>query len=72
MTLDSDLASAFARVALANVTREYPHKLDHLLTAPPGDLTPRSVHLAFYGSYDWPTRVLRATPPWPPTLPLQH
>jgi len=29
--LNSGLASAWARVALANVAREYPRKLDHLL-----------------------------------------
>jgi hypothetical protein len=51
------LASAFARAALANVTREYPRKLDHLLAAAPGDLTPRTVHPAFYGSYDWHSAV---------------
>ena len=57
MTLGPDDAFAFARVALANVRREYPHKLDHLLAAPPGDLTPSSVHPAFYGSFDWHSAV---------------
>jgi len=55
--IDPDLAERFARVALANVTREYPRKLDHLLAAPPGDLTPRANHPAFYGSYDWHSAV---------------
>ena len=32
MTLTPELGGAFARAALANVTREYPRKLDHLLT----------------------------------------
>ena len=32
MTLTPELGAAFARAALANVTREYPRKLDHLLT----------------------------------------
>lgn len=55
--LDARLAAVFARVALANITREYPRKLDHLLAGPPGDLTPRRVHPAFYGSYDWHSAV---------------
>ena len=55
--LTPELAAAFARAALANVTREYPRKVDHLLTAPHGDLTPRTVHPAFYGSYDWHSAV---------------
>ena len=56
-TLTAGLAASFARVALANVTREYPRKLDHLLTAPHGDLTARTMHPAFYGSYDWHSAV---------------
>ena len=55
--LTPELAGSFARVALANVAREYPRKLDHLLAAPHGDLTPRKVHPAFYGSYDWHSAV---------------
>jgi hypothetical protein len=31
MRLEPGLAAAFARVAIANVVRAYPHKLDHLL-----------------------------------------
>lgn len=55
--LSIDLAAGFAQAALANVTREYPRKLDHLLDAPHGDLTPRRIHPAFYGSYDWHSAV---------------
>ena len=57
MTLNFELASAFAQAALANVTREYPRKLDHLLESPHGDLTPHQIHPAFYGSYDWHSAV---------------
>lgn len=55
--IDSALAARFLEVALANVTRAYPRKLDHLLAAPPGDLSPRALHPAFYGSYDWHSAV---------------
>lgn len=56
-TLSEFRARAFARVALANVTREYPRKVDHLLLAAPGELVPRRLHPAFYGSYDWHSAV---------------
>ena len=81
MTLTPELGAAFARAALANVTREYPRKLDHLLSAPHGDLTPRTVHPAFYGSYDWHSavhmhwllvRVLRLHPELPETPEIER
>jgi hypothetical protein len=34
MRLESGLAAAFARVAIANVARPYPHKLDYVLEGP--------------------------------------
>ena len=47
------LASRFARIALDNVVREYPNKPAHVLDGP-GDVSfPRTLHPAFYGSYDW-------------------
>jgi len=55
--IDAALAGRFLQVALTNVSREYPRKLDHLLASPPGDLSPRRLHPAFYGSYDWHSAV---------------
>jgi hypothetical protein len=55
--LTAELASAFARVALANVEREYPRRLDQLLVAPDTEWRPRVLHPAFYGSYDWHSAV---------------
>ncbi|HEX6317692.1 MAG TPA: DUF2891 family protein, partial [Burkholderiales bacterium] len=55
--LDPNLASAFAGVALANVQREYPRRLDQLLTAPDTEWRPRVLHPAFFGSYDWHSAV---------------
>ena len=57
MTLTGQFAGAFADVALKNVTREYPRHIIHLLTAPAADLAPRTLHPAFYGSYDWHSAV---------------
>lgn len=55
--LTAELASTFARVALANVEREYPRRLDQLLTGPGEEWQPRKLHPAFYGSYDWHSAV---------------
>ena len=51
--LTPDLASKFAAIALAHVTREYPHKLDHVLNGPVDARTPRDLHPIFFGSFDW-------------------
>jgi hypothetical protein len=53
----ADQASAFAAAALANVTREYPRHVSHLLKAPGETLDQRKLHPAFYGSYDWHSAV---------------
>jgi hypothetical protein len=53
----SEQAAAFAATALANVTREFPRHVSHLLTGPGEELAPRRVHPAFYGSYDWHSAV---------------
>jgi hypothetical protein len=53
MKLDADLTSKFARIALGHVTREYPHKLDHVLLGDEDALPPRGLHPIFYGSFDW-------------------
>jgi hypothetical protein len=51
--VEAALASRFARIALDNVVREYPNKLDHVLDGPDGVRSPRALHPAFYGSFDW-------------------
>lgn len=52
-TLTPDIAALYARTALGHVTREYPHKLDHVM-AGPGDVKgPRALHPIFFGSFDW-------------------
>jgi DUF2891 family protein len=51
--LDAQLASHMARIALGHVTKEYPHKLDHVLTSDDDALTPRVLHPIFFGSFDW-------------------
>jgi len=51
--LTTTLADQFARAALGHVTREYPGKLDHVLTGPDDLATPRALHPIFFGSFDW-------------------
>src|SRR2546430_17586261 len=46
-------AAAFARLALANVEREFPNKLDHVMASAADVATPRALHPAFFGSFDW-------------------
>ncbi|MGQ5681418.1 DUF2891 family protein, partial [Streptomyces sp. ESR1.13] len=50
-------AAAFAQLALANVTREYPNFPAHLVTSADEQLEPRLLHPAFYGAYDWHSSV---------------
>ena len=75
--LDAALASRFARIALDNVVREYPNKLDHVMNGDADVASPRTLHPAFYGSYDWHScvhmhwllvRLLRTVP----SLPQAH
>lgn len=55
--LDQTLASRFARVALENVVREFPNKLDHLMMSDADVVRPSVLHPVFYGSYDWHSSV---------------
>jgi hypothetical protein len=51
--LTEALASKFAALALTHVTREYPHKLEHVLLGERDARTPRELHPVFFGSFDW-------------------
>ncbi|HEX8839071.1 MAG TPA: DUF2891 domain-containing protein [Sphingomicrobium sp.] len=51
--LNAELASHMARIALGHVAKEYPHKLDHVLTTDEDALPPRVLHPIFFGSFDW-------------------
>jgi hypothetical protein len=52
-TLTPEIASKFAGLALAHLTREYPHKLDHVMRGPEDVRGPRELHPVFFGSFDW-------------------
>ena len=53
MRLDADLASRITAIALGHVTKEYPHKLDHVLLGDQDARPPRELHPIFLGSFDW-------------------
>ncbi|MGH8692425.1 MAG: DUF2891 domain-containing protein [Burkholderiales bacterium] len=57
MGVTEEIAAVFVAAALANVVREYPRHVGHLLTRAGEELRPRKVHPAFYGSYDWQSAV---------------
>jgi hypothetical protein len=47
------LAARYVEVALDNITREYPHFPLLIATGPESYQTHRTLHPAFYGSFDW-------------------
>lgn len=53
MRLTAELARRFAAAALGHVTREWPHKADHVFAGPEDVRSHRELHPIFYGSFDW-------------------
>jgi len=52
-TLDAATATRFAALALDNIVREYPNHPQHVWRDGSDARTPRELHPAFFGSYDW-------------------
>ena len=50
-------ASHFAQLALKCITREYPNKPEHVLNDAPDVQSPKALHPAFYGCFDWHSSV---------------
>jgi Protein of unknown function (DUF2891) len=57
LSLDASAASPFASLALQCAEKEYPNKLDHVMNGPHEVQSPRALHPAFYGCYDWHSTV---------------
>jgi hypothetical protein len=51
--LTREQTSGFARLALKGIDQEYPNKPEHVMGGPGDVKSPRALHPAFYGSYDW-------------------
>ncbi|WP_435010186.1 DUF2891 domain-containing protein [Tundrisphaera lichenicola] len=56
-SLTGDQASAFARLALKGLTKEFPNKPEHVMGGPDDVKGPKALHPAFYGSFDWHSSV---------------
>jgi hypothetical protein len=57
MHLDDATAERFAHVALENIVRQYPYKVDHMMVEASDLSEPADMHPVFYGSYDWHSSV---------------
>lgn len=57
LSLTQAQASHFAALALKCVAREYPNKPDHVMNDGHDVDTPRTMHPAFYGCFDWHSSV---------------
>src|SRR5256714_15668840 len=57
LSLAQPKASHFASLALKCVQKEYPNKLDHVNNDADDVRSPRAMHPAFYGCFDWHSTV---------------
>jgi hypothetical protein len=55
--MSQEQASAFARLALKGIQKEYPNKPADVLNTAADVKNPRAVHPAFYGCFDWHSSV---------------
>jgi hypothetical protein len=55
--IDREQASLFARLAIKGIQKEYPNKPADVLNSDRDVKNPRSIHPAFYGSFDWHSSV---------------
>lgn len=53
MQLTPATAARFMALTGGHLTREYPHKLDHVMDGPADVLAPSVLHPIFHGSFDW-------------------
>ncbi|HSN18391.1 MAG TPA: DUF2891 domain-containing protein [Gammaproteobacteria bacterium] len=54
---DPAFLERMARIALANLDREYPNHIQHLMDGDTDAATPRELHPVFCGAYDWHSAV---------------
>ncbi len=57
LSLSQDQASHFARLALKCLQKEYPNKPDHTINDGQDVRSPKAMHPAFYGCFDWHSTV---------------
>ena len=54
---DKELLERLARMALANIGRDYPNHIQHLMDGDADAAIPRALHPVFSGAYDWHSAV---------------
>ena len=57
LSLTEKQASHFAALALKCVAREFPNKPEHVINNATEVKSPKALHPAFYGCYDWHSSV---------------
>ena len=55
--LTAELGERMARLGVANIGREFPNSPAHLILSADDRRTPRELHPAFFGSWDWHSSV---------------
>ena len=55
--LTAQQVALFAELALKNIDTEYPNKPSNVMKGPESVLSPRQMHPAFYGCFDWHSSV---------------
>lgn len=55
--LTREQASHFAALAMKGIAKEFPNKMDHVMDGPEAVKSPRELHPAFYGCFDWHSSV---------------
>jgi hypothetical protein len=55
--MTGEQVAAFARLALDGIVREYPNKPSNVMATADDVRSPRAMHPAFYGSFDWHSSV---------------
>ncbi|MBI2331846.1 MAG: DUF2891 family protein, partial [Chloroflexi bacterium] len=51
------VASTYAESIIHSIQQEYPNQMQHMITGPGDNPTPRQAHPAFYGCFDWHSSV---------------
>ncbi len=55
--LTREQASRFAALAMKGIAKEFPNKMDHVMDRPDAVKSPKQLHPAFYGCFDWHSSV---------------
>ena len=80
LSLNQPQASRFAQLALKCISKEFPNKSEHVMNEAGEVKSPKNLHPAFYGCYDWHSsvhghwmlvRLLRTFPAMPEALTIR-